>query len=333
MASRQPLIVEVTRGPVVESVHNVIVAVVNELGTVTQYWGNPGFVTMPRSAIKMLQALPFVESGAVEKYSLDEQMIALACSSHRGEKEHLEVLKKWAEKVGFAESQLICGPHLPYHEASAHEYIRKGQKPTAFCNNCAGKHSALITTCLHLGENPEGYEKYEHAAQKRIRQVLTETLRIDHSKVPQGIDGCGMPTYAVPLQQMAVGMSTFINPKESSRRQFAAEKIIHAVKNHPFFISGTESFATEVIQKTQGRAIIKGGAEGVYCGFLPEKKVAFAVKAGDGAGRAAQVATAAVLLNLGGLTPQEFKDLERFTQPAVTNWKGDVVGQIRMAKI
>lgn len=333
MASKQPLVVEVLRGPVVESLHSVMAVVVNEIGNVSQYWGNPQFLTMPRSAIKMLQALPLIESGAADKYGLDDKLIALACASHRGEKDHLTALGQWMEKVSIKESAYVCGPHLPYDEASAHEMIRKGQKPTVLCNNCAGKHSAIITTCLHLGEDPTGYEKYEHNAQKRLRKVLTETMRFDHSKTAYGVDGCGIPTYAVPLQSMAVGMSSLINPKETPARKTAAERILGAVRSFPFYISGSDNFATAVIEKSQGRAIVKGGAEGVFCGVLPEKRVAFAIKASDGAGRAAQVAAASLLLQLGGLNETEFKALAKYTQPSVTNWKGDVVGQMRIAKI
>ncbi|WP_374073910.1 asparaginase [Bdellovibrio bacteriovorus] len=333
MASKQPLVVEVLRGPVVESLHSVMAVVVNEIGNVSQYWGNPQFLTMPRSAIKMLQTLPLIESGAADKYGLDDKLIALACASHRGEKDHLAALQQWMEKVSIKESAYVCGPHLPYDEASAHDMIRKGQKPTVLCNNCAGKHSAIITTCLHLGEDPAGYEKYEHNAQKRLRKVLTETMRFDHSKTAYGVDGCGIPTYAVPLQSMAVGMSSLINPKETPARKAAAERILRAVRSFPFYISGSDNFATAVIEKSQGRAIVKGGAEGVFCGVLPEKRVAFAIKASDGASRAAQVAAASLLLQLGGLNETEFKALAKYTQPSVTNWKGDVVGQMRIAKI
>ncbi len=110
MASKQPLTVEVLRGSVVESVHSVMAVVVNEIGNISRYWGNPQFLTVPRSAIKMLQALPLIESGAAEKYDLDDKMIALACSSHRGEKDHLAVLQQWMEKIPLKESQFICAP-------------------------------------------------------------------------------------------------------------------------------------------------------------------------------------------------------------------------------
>lgn len=332
MASKNPLVVEVTRGAVVESLHNVVAVVVNESGALKDFWGQPQFLTYPRSGIKMLQALPFVESGAVEKFGLSDKHIALACASHKAEKDHLEALNEWMTKAGIKESNFVCGPHLPYDEIAAHEMIRKGLKPTVLCNNCAGKHSGIISTCLHLGEDPTGYDKYEHNAQKRLRKVLTETMKMDHSKMVYASDGCGIPTYSVTVQAMAVGMSTFINPKETPTRKIAVDRIIKAVSSQPFYLAGSDHFVTSVIEKTQGRAIIKGGAEGIYCGFLPEKKLAFAVKASDGGARAAQVATAAVLLNFGGLTADEFKALSKYTQPVVTNWKGDVVGQIRVAK-
>lgn len=332
MAARLPLIVEVLRGPVVESVHQVMVVVVNELGSVTNWWGNPQFLTLPRSSIKMLQALPLIESGAAEKYGLDDKLIAMACSSHSGQKEHIAALAEWMEKTHSPESAFVCAPHLPFDEPSAHEMIRRGQKPTALCNNCAGKHLGIISTCLHLNESPAGYDKYEHNAQKRMRKVLTETMKVDHSKAAYGVDGCGIPSYAVPLQNIAMGMSTLINPKESSARKMASDRILRSVKGNPFYVGGSDTFTTAVIEKTQGRSIVKVGAEGVYAGVLPDKKLAFAVKAADGAKRAAEVATAAVLLQLGGMTEAEFKSLSKYTLPSITNWKGEVVGQVRIAK-
>lgn len=332
MFSKQPIIVEVLRGHAVESVHQVMVAVVNEGGSLLHSWGNAQYLTFPRSAIKMLQALPLIESGAADRFQLEEKHIALACASHRGEKEHLEALSQWLEIAKIHESTYVCGPHLPYNEASAHDFIRRGQKPTVLCNNCAGKHAGIISTCLHLGESPEGYEKLEHGAQKRLRQVLSETMKYDHGKAAHGIDGCGIPTYAVPLQNIAIGMSVFVNSKETPARKAACDRIFRAVSKNPFYISGSDEFATTVIEKTQGRAIIKGGAEGVLAGFIPEKKVAFALKCADGAGRATQLATVQLLVQLGGMSLSEAKALAKFSQPTITNWKGDVVGQLRIAK-
>ena len=248
MISKQPLVVEVLRGPVVESVHHVMVAVVNETGGLLHAWGNPQYSVMPRSAIKMLQALPMIESGAADKFHLDEKQIALACGSHRGEKDHLTSLTQWCEKCHITEKMFACGPHLPYNEEAAQDFIRRNQKPTVLCNNCAGKHAALIATCLHLGEDPQGYESYEHNAQKRLRKVLTETTKFDHGKAAHGVDGCGIPTYSIPLQNIATGMAVFVNSKESATRRAACERLTTAVRNHPFYLSGSGEFTTAVIE-------------------------------------------------------------------------------------
>ena len=332
MISKQPLVVEVQRGPVVESVHQVMVAVVNETGGLLHAWGNPQYMTMPRSAIKMLQALPLIESGAADKFQLDEKHLALACGSHHAEKDHVASLSQWCEKCHLTEKMFACGPHLPYNEEAANTFIRLKQKPTVLCNNCAGKHAALLATCLHLGEDPQGYEKYEHNAQKRLRKILTETTKYDHSKAPHGVDGCGIPTYAIPLQNVATGMAAFINAKESPARKVACERLTTSVRNHPFYVSGSGEFTTAVIQKTQGRSVIKGGAEGVVAGFIPAKKVAFAIKVADGGKRAAQLATMQLLIQLGGMSIDEAKALPDFSNPPVTNWKGEVVGHLRIAK-
>ena len=226
---------------------------------------------------------------------------------------------------------LVCGPHLPSNTAAAHEMIRKGQQPTAICNNCSGKHAGLIATSLHLKEDPEGYEKNEHLNQVRIRKVLSEVMRIDVNRANFGIDGCGIPTYAVPLQNMAIGMMALINPKESEQRKRASQKILDAIKHEPFYLSGTDTFASEVIAKTEGRCIIKNGAEGVYCGVIPEKGLAFSLKVEDGSSRAAEIATGFILQKMGGLKADEIQKLKPFFQPKVKNWKNLEVGTYRIS--
>ncbi len=331
MPSRKPFRVEVFRGPVVESFHDVLAVVVDEKGQLVHSWGHPGFVTMPRSSIKMLQALPLIESGALAHYDLNDKQLALACSSHRGQKEHLAVLREWMQKVPLQESQFACGAHYPSHEASMQEVVRRNEKATALMNNCSGKHAGLLTTCVHLKEKTEGYEKPEHSSQKRLRKVLSETMRIDHEKLPFGIDGCSIVTYGVPLQNIAIGLSALLNPKESAVRRDAAQRILKAVTAEPFYLSGSDDFTTVVNEKTQGRSIVKVGAEGVFAGLLPEKGFAFAVKAADGAKRAAEFVTAHLLMTLGGLTEAEVSALKSWTHPTITTWKGETAGQIRLA--
>jgi L-asparaginase II len=330
MKSRVPLSVEVLRGSVVESQHRVMAVVVDERAVPVIYWGNTDYVTYPRSAIKMLQALPLVESGAADAFGFENKHICLACSSHRGEKNHILGVTEMMKKADISESQLICGVHYPSHEATAHEMIRKGVQPTPICNNCSGKHTGMIATCLHLKENPEGYERYDHPNQVRQRKVLSEVMRFDLNKSSYGTDGCGIPTYAVPLQSMAIGMLALVNPKESETRRRAGRRIIDAVKHEAFYLSGTDDFTTDMIQKTHGHCVIKNGAEGVFCGVIPDKHWAFAIKAEDGASRAAQAATAFLLQKLGVIKTDEAIKLKNHLEPKIKNWKGTEVGSIRV---
>jgi len=330
MKSRVPLSVEVMRGSVVESQHQVMAVVVDERGLSTISFGNSQFLTMPRSAIKMLQALPFVESGAYEAFGLEPKHLALICSSHRGEKNHLLAVGEIMAKAGIREEMFVCGGHWPANEASAHEMIRKEILPTPRVNNCSGKHSGLIATCLHLKENPEGYEKYSHPSQVRLRKALTEVMHYDHDKAHYGVDGCGLLTYAVPLQNLAMGMRIFASSQEPSQRQRAAQTILEAVRREPFYVSGSDDFTTDFIQVTGGRCVIKNGAEGVFCGVIPEKGWAFAVKAEDGAARASQAATAFLLEKLGVLSDQDKVKLKKYLEPKVKNWKGVDVGSVRV---
>ncbi|MBK9323566.1 MAG: asparaginase [Bdellovibrionaceae bacterium] len=330
MKSRTPLTVEVLRGPIVESQHRVMAVVVDERAVPVMYWGNIDYLTYPRSGIKMLQALPLIESGAAEAFKFENRHICLACSSHRGEKNHLACVIEMMKAAGISESQLFCGPHFPANEEAAHEMIRRGQPIGPICNNCSGKHVGMIATCLHLKENPQGYENYDHNCQIRVRKVLSETMRLDMNKAYYGVDGCGIPTYAVPLQNLAIGMMALINPKESEVRRAAAQTILNAIKENSFYLSGTDDFTSDIIQKTQGNCLIKNGAEGVFCGVLPGKGQAFAIKAEDGASRAAQAVVSFLLQKLGAIKADEVVKLKKYFEPKIKNWKGFEVGSIRV---
>jgi L-asparaginase II len=330
MKSKMPLSVEVVRGSTVESHHNVMAVMMDETGATVGQWGNPEFLTFPRSAIKMLQALPLIETGTADAFELNDVQLCLSCASHNGEEKHIMAIASYMKRTGVRESMLACGAHLPYNEQAAHELIRRDVKPTPIVNNCSGKHTGMMATCIHLKENPEGYERYDHPQQVRVRRALSETMQLDVHKAPYGIDGCGIPTYALPLKNLALGMVSLISAKESADRRFAARKLIEAVRREPFYIAGTGDFNTEVILKTDGRCVVKGGAEGVFCGVIPEKGLAFALKAEDGSGRASQAAAGCLLQSYGAITAAESESLKSYLQPKVKNWKGLEVGQIRV---
>lgn len=331
MKKRTPLGIEVVRGNGVESKHQVMVVVCEERGLVTDFWGNVDYLTFPRSAIKPIQALPFVESGALEKFGLDEKHLALACASHHGEPHHIEILRSWMQKIGLSEADLHCGASWPSHEDSAHALIKKNQTRSPIYHNCSGKHLGIISTCLALGEDFKDYHKIKHPAQVRLRRVLSDLMKVQIEKMPVGWDGCGIPTHAVPLQALAAGISSFINPNLPNSKRQTLQRVLQAWRYNPQLISGTQDFSQILSEKTGGRALLKAGAEGVWTGLMPEKSMAFALKVADGAKRAAEVAATAVFRHFGVISDAQFQDLKEWTQPSLKNSRGEEVGFIRVA--
>ena len=326
----KPVVIEVTRGPVVESRHEGIAAVVKADGIVVASWGDIDHAILPRSANKPIQAMAFVESGAVERFGLGNEHISLACASHLGEKRHVETVRAWLEKIGLSEDDLECGTHAPRLQGTIEELARTGQRPTAAFNNCSGKHSGMLTTAVQYGEPTKGYIKYDHPVQRRLREVMTDLCGADANAFAHGIDGCGIPTLATPLRRLAQAMASMADPSRlASRHAEAAARIRMAMNAEPFMMAGTGSFGTRINTALPGVAQVKGGAEGVFCGMLPTLGVGIALKMWDGAARASEIAMATLLGYLGVL-PADLR--EEIVHPPVRNVVGLLVGEMRPAK-
>jgi L-asparaginase II len=322
LKSRQPLIVEVLRGPIVESVHHVIVAVADYRSALSGFWGNAEYVVFPRSAIKPLQAISFVESGAVEHFSLNHQHIALACASHRAEKYHIDILKQWLSVLKLQVSDLYCGVRSE----------GEPDKPSALFHNCSGKHLAMISSCLAHGEDPTTYFKWESAEQKRIRKILSELTKLDHEKLTIGVDGCGLPTISLPLQNIALAMTCFFSDALPEKRKKAIERIANAMQTAPELLSADGELVTDINRASKGQIILKSGAEGVYAGLCFKKKHAFALKSIDGSKRAAEFACLHVLKELGSLSEAQAPLLQKYLTPQILNSRGESVGTYRIGK-
>ena len=119
--------------------------------------------------------MAFVESGAVERFGLGNEHIALACASHSGEKRHVETAQAWLAKVGLSEADLECGTHAPRLQGTIEELARAGRMPTPAFNNCSGKHSGFLTTAVQYGEPTKDYIKYNHPVQRRLREVMSSS--------------------------------------------------------------------------------------------------------------------------------------------------------------
>jgi L-asparaginase II len=326
------LIVEVTRGKLVESRHACAAAITDAEGGVVGHWGD---ITQPiygRSAIKPLLALALVETGAAEAFGLGDAEIALACASHDGEPRHIATLHAWLSRVGLKVGDLECGPHLPLHEASAWALIREGREPNAGYNNCSGKHAGMLTTAVHMGEPTRGYIRFEHPVQRRLLGTLEEMTGQALADAPRGIDGCGIPTIAIAVSSTATAMARMADPAALPPiRAAAARRVLAAMIAEPGMVGGARQFGTQVMQATGGRVALKGGAEGVFAAAIPHRGLGVCVKALDGASRAAEVAMGDILVDLGVIEADEREKLAKRLCPPVVNRAGLEVGQIRIA--
>jgi len=325
-AGGNPTLVEVTRGTMVESRHRAAFAVADTDGRIVLSAGDFEKPVYPRSAIKPLQALPLLESGAADAYALGNAEIALACASHSGEPRHVETVLAWLARIGCAVADLECGSHLPGNDAALQALLRDRRPATAAHNNCSGKHTGFLTLTRHLGIDAKGYIAYQHPVQQRILGVLETMTGLDLGAAPRGIDGCGIPVIAIPLGNLALAFARLADPRDQpAARQAACERVCTAMAAEPFMVAGTERYCTRVMAATGGAALIKTGAEGVYCGSLPNLGLGIALKVDDGAGRAAEVLMGYLLQRLGILDESH---AELLTQP-VYNRAGARVGEVR----
>lgn len=324
-----PALVEVLRGAVVESCHTGAVAAVDADGHTVLALGDVERRVFPRSAVKAIQALPLVESGAADRYGFGPEELALACSSHSGEPGHVAVVERMLSRLRLDEAALKCGVHWPIHQPSAQALARSGGTATAVHNNCSGKHAGFLCVACAIDADPARYVQPVHPVQRMVRDAL-EVL--SGAPLPQhvcAIDGCSVPTWAVPLDALALALARFATGTSMlPERARAAARLRDACISHPWHVAGTGRFCTEVMQKFGSRIFLKTGAEGVYCAALPELGIGIAVKSDDGAGRAAEVMMAAALDRLLN-NDADSATLEPFVRPVMRNWNGIVVGTLR----
>ena len=328
-----PLTVEVTRGGIVESQHRGSAVIVDVQGHVQAAWGDIQRPIFPRSAIKALQALPLVETGAAEAFGFGPKELALACASHNGEAAHVETATGMLTAIGLDESALECGSHWPFREAEAHALAVQGRAPDQRHNNCSGKHAGMLALARHLGVDPKGYTDQRHPVQQRIMGVLEVMTGLDLSRAAVGPDGCSIPTWAIPLENLAYAFARFgTGEGMSDARADAARTLMTACFEQPFMVAGTDRFCTDFMTATAPRVFVKTGAEGVFCAAVPDYGLGVALKCDDGAGRASEVMLVNVLRTIGVLDDVPDETVRRFTEVDVTTRRGAVVGTIRPAR-
>ncbi len=327
-----PIVVEVTRGPAVESRHRGSAVVVDPDGHVMASWGDPEALVFPRSAIKAIQAIPLIETGAADAFGLGNKEIALACASHNGEQQHVETASAWLAKLGLSENDLECGSHWPFDREAARTLAQSGEVPSALHNNCSGKHAAMLSTARHLGEPTSGYVHIEHPCQQRVMGVLESMCGLDLGDAPRGIDGCAIPAFAIPLGNIALAMARVAAPDSlPDKRAAAVTRIRNAIAAEPYMVAGRDRYCTEVMTLAGDRLMVKTGAEGVFAAAIPSHGAGIALKCEDGATRASQVMMTAILSRLGILDDDMAETLAHLLRVPLKNRNGAAVGEIRAA--
>ena len=339
MSASNPDLVHALRGGIVESFHRGALAIVDADGRLVTSLGDVDRPIFSRSACKLLQALPLVASGAAEAFGLDDAELAMACASHSGEPAHVATVARVLAKAGLAGSALECGAHWPYADSAIKSMARAGDVPTALHNNCSGKHAGFVCVgCLMAraaGREPaefvRGYSRPDHPVMREVTAALAAATGADLSTAPVGTDGCSIPTYAIPLRQLAHGfarVATGVGLRGDHAR--AAKRLRQAVAASPFHVGGTLKFDSRVMQRLGQRVCCKVGAEGVYCAALPDQGLGVAIKLDDGnTARAAEVVMAAVIEALVPLAADEPAFMRGFSDAALVNWNGIEVGRLQ----
>ena len=323
-------LVDVTRGPLVECRHSGAIAISDPNGRLVFSVGDIEQPVFPRSAIKGLQAIPLVESGAADAYGLSAAELALACSSHNSESRHVETALSVLAKSGFAESALECGSHWPKLMDDQKTLILAGREPGPVHNNCSGKHAGFLCLSRHLDADPVGYIKPGHPVQKTIRTCLEDFTGAAHDTDHCGTDGCSIPTYAIPLSALAKAFAVFGTGQGlAPDRADAASRIRAACAAHPFQVAGTGRFCTEIMTHFGERIFVKTGAEGVFCATFPEQGLGIALKCHDGATRASEVMMAHLIDAFLPLNKADRSFLDAYLNVPLKNWNGIHVGTVK----
>lgn len=316
------MVVEVVRGRSVESRHEVDVAVVDPAGALVAGWGEPTRSVLPRSAIKPVQSLPLVESGAAEALGLGDDELALACGSHGGEADHVELVSAWLARLGLGIDALECGPMAPMHRPAGLALAAEGRVPDRRHNCCSGKHAGFISACRHLDWDAAGYLRPDHRLQAElVTPAIEERCGIDLTDAVPGSDGCGIPVWAMPLDRLALGWASLIDDP-------AGRRLLDAMHRAPHQVAGTDRRCTELMTAMPGEIAVKVGAEAVYCGAVFGERLGIALKVRDGAERAANAAIGAVLVALGVIPA----DAASAAPVPIGNTIGAVVGEVRVAR-
>jgi len=326
-----PILVEIYRDKVLESFHRGVVCVVDENGEILYSEGDVNQVSYPRSAMKLLQVLPLIEHGGIEKFNFTLEEIAVMCGSHSAEPEHLRVVNSILQKIGLDKTALHCGPQYPTSKKDTDDLIRKGEKPHDIHNNCSGKHAGMLSMCVLMGWPTKDYINPKHPLQQLILGLCASFYEYPKEKMTTALDGCSAPIFSVPVYNQAVGYKNLVHPKKfSSKIQSDCATVVEAVSKHPFMVAGTKRYCTDMMKITAPRIIGKTGAEGIFCMALPQDKVGVAIKIDDGKMLPQYHIAQAFVEATGIFSKEELQPLHHYAEDAIRNSNQYISGKIKV---
>ncbi len=316
-----PIRVVLTRD--VDESEHIIEAVVRTVDSFVAVHGDPDRQVIPRSSMKPIQLIPLIRTGAADAFDVTPTELALASASHSAEVAHVEALESWLDRIGLDASYLECGSARPFSSVEADRRLAAGETFQPIHNCCSGKHVGLLTIARHLDIDPSGYIERSHPIQQLVIESIETFAGVSLAGESNGIDGCGIPTFSLTLDALAMSMARLADPAllESSFAS-AARRFVDALAAHPFWMSGSDRREMQLSEVASERLVTKTGAEGVFMAALPDRGVGIALKTLDGATRAANVAIAAVLESLEVIPPGH-------TVAPLTNEAGTVVGTMQ----
>ena len=341
--SGAPFLAGVYRGSHLESFHTGSIAVVASDGRLLAFFGDPSLVTCLRSAAKPFQAIPLLEYGGVDEFSLSPEEIALTCGSHGGEPVHVATAAALLRKGEFDESDLLCGAHVPYDEKAAGDLRAAGENPSPLHNNCSGKHAGMLLLSQILDAPTSTYLEADHPVQTLMKNTLAEFAGVEPGEIPTAVDGCGVPTFFLSLHRTATAYARLMAGTLEQYAESSAH-IVDAMTSFPEYVAGGWSITTQIMKAFGGELLAKEGAEGLYAmavspdlaaslvdrlGVETGASVGIAIKIHDGSMARGRNPVILRTLELLGLDTGHIPQIAGHASWPIANVAGKIVGEAR----
>ena len=321
------ILTEEYRGNTLDLIHEGYIAVVDESGKLLCHSGNPQAVTFYRSASKPFQVLPVIARGLDVKYGFTEEESVVLAGSHLGETFHVKAIRSMFQKAGLDLDDLIMKPAVPGSTFANEERIRMGLPPEKIYHNCSGKHTGAMVLQKELDpDHIRDYWKVDSAAQQEILRAISILSEVPVEQVQIGVDGCGVPVFAVPVQNIAIAFKNIacIDTIKDEALREAARRFIPRIHRYPLMMRGTGYLCSLI--NYDPNLIAKGGANGVYGIGLKKERLGIALKIKDGTEAAWPVLIKEIFRQIGYYNQATFSMLDSLNSGTIYNDNGTPVG-------